>query len=365
MVVFATTVFCLCFEKSPSDFAIGGIPTGSGASFHPHKSLRLWKFCFYLGALFSMLQAALYIRYFVAGGSYYDLYLLGRDPVGFPGLSFLSSLLFFGYLGVLTFSECPQEVSTKWTIAFVFLSMLLLSRGRRGEIFTQILVGLWLHGFSKRKKLALKGWIGLGGTLVVIAELVGRLRAGSIEVAKIPLPSLFKWFIFSQGVSGELVAPSYEQFGVGLGNVRFIVMPLLGPLRRIFDPAYGIQSARSGEASGLLADELTYRVAPHFYLSGHGSGSSYLAETFCAFGIVGVVLSTILITWLVRSTPAYARKSPAVQFVFAAMLPYLLFVPRESFSFFVVPALKAIGLLLFATLLKESSYQSNRSCADV
>lgn len=349
MVVFASTLLCVCFGKSPTRFrrcvlvqTVRTVRT---------RSLAFWRYCFYLGAVFSVIQAFLYIRYFASGGSYYDLYLLGRDPVGFPGLSFLTSLLFFGYLGILSFSDSPQSLSPRWVAAFVFLSFLLLARGTRGEVFTQVLVAVWLYFFCKRKTVAIRGWLFLGSVLVVLAELVGHLREGVVAAGSQSASTILKWFVFSQGVSGELIAPAYEHFGVRLANIRFVVMPLLAPLHRVFDPAYGIQSAQSGMASGLLSDELTFRVARSFYLSGHGSGSSYLAEAFCAFGIVGVILSTAAITWLVRSAPLYARQSNNVQFVFAGMLPYVLFLPRESLVFFVVPGLKAAAMLLISQLV--------------
>jgi hypothetical protein len=155
------------------------------------------------------------------------------------------------------------------------------------------------------------------------------------------------------------VAPAVEAFGVDLGNARFTLAPLLAPFRQLVDPAFGTQTDAYGRASGLLSHELSYRLDPDLYLAGHGVGSSYLAEAYLALGLVGVILSTAAVVWALTAATRAARTSRPALFLLACTMPYVLFIPRESLLFFVVPTLKAALLLatsgLYASLRKAAA----------
>ncbi len=325
------------------------------------SDLFTWQFFFLVGAIASFLQSVLYLRYFLTGGSYYDLYIGGADAVGFPGLSFAASLLFYGYLGILLSLTDDQSSGAskrrwRWTMLFIGLSIFGLARGSRGEVFTQLLAGLWLFSFTRNRAVSLKGWVFFGAGLFALSQLVGALRQGDAAQSDNLLTKALEWFVYTQGLSGELVAVASENFGVGPSNLRFIFSPLLAPLRRIFDPQYGIQTASHGVSSGLLADVLAFRLAPDYYLAGHGAGSSYLAETYCALGLLGVLAGTAFLTWIVLRGPQLSTRSQSALFVFAGSLPYILFTPRESMVFAIVPALKAIALLIVCRRLQKSLY---------
>jgi hypothetical protein len=306
------------------------------------RHLAFWLGCFYLGAAASVLQSALYLRYFLEGGSYFELYLIGRNEATLPGLSLLASLLFLGYVGLVTYAPPADRRRGMWAALFVVLILAGLTRGSRGELFAQLLVGLWLHFFSRRRSPSMAFGLLLFPVLAMLAEGISLLRSGEVELGnELLVGQRLGWFLHIQGVSGELIPLAADRFGVSLSNVRFVLAPLLSPVRLLFDPEYGTQTEQYGSSSGLLAHELSYDMDPYLYLTGHGVGSSYLAEIYIVLGQAGVLLTTAGFVWLLQAYPRWARKSPKKQFILAASLPYILLAPRESLLLFVVPALKA------------------------
>lgn len=320
------------------------VPPGSHAR-------EFWIGCFVLGAAAYTLQAAMYAVHFLRGGTYFELFLLGKDAVTLPGLSLVASLMFLGYVGLLTQLQMTRRERAVWTVLFVVVSMVGLLRGSRGEVFCQVLVSVWLYHLVARRSPSPVLWGSLLASLALIAEAVNQIRAGlSIGDGGEGLLNGLSWFVYSQGISGELVAPAHEAFGVDVGNVRFLLYPLLAPLRQIVESGFGTQSDAHGQASGLLSHELAYRLNPDLYMAGHGVGSTYLAETYVAFGIAGVVAATGAIVWLLGRGARAALTSDSARFLLACVLPYVLFVPRETLFFFVVPGLKAVLALKISSM---------------
>jgi oligosaccharide repeat unit polymerase len=323
------------------------------------NGLFTWQILCVIGSAASSLQSFLFLRYFLSGGSYYDLYTLGPDAVGFPGLSFFASLLFYGYLGILLSlagknSTAASRRRFAWTLFFIALSIFGLARGSRGEVFTQLLVGLWLFSYTRGKAVSVKAWIIFGIALVGLSQAVSTLReGGEATESDNVLTKAAEWFVYTQGLSGELVAPAHAYFGIGPSNLRFVFSPLLAPARRVFDPSFGSQTVEYGESSGLLSHELAFRASPASYLEGHAAGSTYLAEAYCAMGMAGVVACTGVLVWLVLRGPQLIRRSRSAVFVFSASLPYILFVPRESLLYPIMPTVKALALLFVCRRLQK------------
>jgi oligosaccharide repeat unit polymerase len=276
-----------------------------------------------------------------------ELYVLGKDAVTVPGLSLLSSLLFYGYVGLLTHADLTQQARRWAVVVFALMCLLSLFRGSRGEAFAQLLVGAWLYFYTGRSTPSLTFWAALLGGLILIAEGVSMLRSGvGLDERDTSVPTQLAWFVYTQGLSGELVAAADDSFGVGPQNLRFLFAPLLAPVRQLTDRSFGTQTDQYGRSSSLLAHELAYRADPDLYLAGRGLGSTYLAEVHCAFGVLGVVLVTAAIVWFLGVATCRAGESTSILYLLACVLPYVLFIPRESLLLFVTPALKAAALLV-------------------
>jgi hypothetical protein len=354
MAAFCAAILCFQFAGHQPRVLRGTAPAVFG-----EEARTIWRSMYLCGVAASLIESALYVRFYLSGATYYDLYTQSSGSVGFPGLSFVASFQFYGYLGILlTYygDKSPRARKQRfvWTILFIVVSVLGLTRGARGEVFTQLLVGLWLYSFTSRTVLSIWKWALFGAGLAELSHLVETLRAGvAATTDTMPFGNVAKWFIYTQGLSGELVAVAATEFGIKLTNVRFVISPLLSPLRKLIDPSFGAQTEQNGQTSGLLSHELAFRTAPLAYLTGHGAGTSYIAECYCTIGIIGVLVATALLTWTVLQGPTLAPRSRSAMFVFSGCLPYILFVPRESLMLPVIPALKAAALLWLCRRLVE------------
>lgn len=348
MVTFSVTLLCLSISRN-FDAGQKCIQQSCNGPFY----LESWKLLFNVGVVFSVAQAVFFLQHFLTGGTYYEIFEFGKDAVTFPGLSFLAGFLFTGYVGVIIFAGDEKISINKYVIIFVFVTLLQLIKGSRGEVFSQILVGVWLYYFNlKRSPKFVNLLVGLLG-LVIIAEFVSLFRVDDLNQIGEGMDLLLalKLFIYSQGASGELVGVVVDYFEVGLNSLRFIVSPLLNPFRRLFDSSFGGQTVDYGESSGLLAHEISWRLSPELYLSGHGVGTSYIAESFLVMGLVGVIAASSLMIYLVSNPRGVYNRSKMWFFVFACSLPYILFTPRESLVYSVVPAIKAYVIFIIVNVI--------------
>lgn len=328
--------------------------------FFSEKYLQVWRMTFWVGAVSSSIETTLYIKYFLDGGSYYNLYVLGHNAVAFPGLSLASSLMFYGYIGLMLTTRDSAHTDSNssrklWTAAFMLLTLLDVTHGARGGAFTELLAGIWLSTYTAGKRVRFRTWLLFGAGLFSVSQIVSSIRSGSMDLfGSKTIYKVIEWFVYVQGLSGELIAPASHIFGVKIENIRFIFSPLLAPVRLIFNPSLGQQTVQAGQSSGIFAQELAYRLSPEYFLAGHGAGSSYIAEAYCAFGLLGVFLATALLTWIVYRGPQLASRSYTGLFLFSSALPFILFTPRESLLFCVVPALKALLILFLVVKTRKA-----------
>jgi oligosaccharide repeat unit polymerase len=353
MAAFVATVLALQLPRKPEEIKRENTKPFTAVY------LQSWRTIFWIGVFASLVQTILYVRYFLHGGSYYKLYVSGEDAVGVPGLTFVASLMFYAYLGLLLTARDAQKIGHKvrrrlWTAVFVIMTVLSLTHGTRGGAFTELLVGVWLYAFTGGTRIKMRISLISGAGLFLLSNLVSALRSGSFSLFNSgTIVKVLEWFVYTQGLSGELVAPASTMFGVKLINLRFIFTPLLAPLKWLIDPNFGKQTVQAGQSSGLFALEFAYRSSPSYFLAGHGAGSSYIAETYCALGLFGVFIATAFLTWIVCRGPYLAARSQTALFVFSASLPFLLFTPRESLMFAVTPAIKSILIIFICLKLRK------------
>ena len=76
---------------------------------------------------------------------------------------------------------------------------------------------------------------------------------------------------------------------------------------------------------------LSYLTEPSLYLSGHGMGSCYLAESYLAFGLPGVLLISIMLGWVINKLDSFQfNKNPfVIGFVFF-LARRIFTLPRDS-----------------------------------
>ena len=102
---------------------------------------------------------------------------------------------------------------------------------------------------------------------------------------------------------------------------------------------------------------------PAAYQLGSGSGSSYLAESYLAGGLGGVVLASALLGALFHGMNVYAR-NPFALFLIAMILPDMLLMPRGGLLDWVSASLR-VGLSVLLLLAGWYCYRAASRIGDI
>lgn len=298
--------------------------------------------------------------------SYTDGYLVNVDV---NPIIKIGNYMFIGI--AFLYLACKPKKSEMFAVLFSFIlveGVLQLFVGRRALIAQVALFICWYcicYFKYDQKKLKWKHillLIVLAIALIVLFYMVelfrGNGRAGSISLMEI-----MNSFFVSTGGSDSTIANAihYRNEFPKTGAVYFFA-PLSdavtdNALIRLFISVFTGKSVTSS-AQGMnylmqhdtFSHWLSYIVNPELYLSGYGMGSSYIAETYMAFGVVGVAVFSFLLGILIKkfkdmnndSNKVY-RKALIMFFVYN-----LFMLPRGSvfssatdllylaFSFFIV-----------------------------
>ena len=233
---------------------------------------------------------------------YTDAYLINVDVPLFVKLgNFIWQTVSLVYLAM--------RPSKKEAI-FVCLSLLFvqgfiqLFQGRRALFASTLFFVIWYYiKYNNIRKIHGKSIIYyvIGGmALLMLFFYVGVHRSGGT----IDVDSLFviiKYFMISTGGSDSVLANT-------IVNVDSFPHPgvlyLFDPI--IFNPVVNIFYDKSGLPQGMeylnshftFSHWISYLTEPSLYLSGRGMGSCYLAELYVAFGVLGVVVVSIILGYL-------------------------------------------------------------------
>ena len=131
-------------------------------------------------------------------------------------------------------------------------------------------------------------------------------------------------FLISTGGSDSVIANTiYRSDSFPASGIAYLIDPFLN------NPIVNVFLGKSSSAQGMtylqqhnsFSHWISYMTESSLYLSGHGMGSSYLAEVWLAFGMVGVFIASWLIGWVIN-------KLNSVQFNISVF--------RSAFVFFMV-----------------------------
>lgn len=155
-------------------------------------------------------------------------------------------------------------------------------------------------------------------------------------------------FIYSQGVSINVLKRGFifkDQIPDGyLYSMNFMRS---GFIARLFNiPIYTGNSVETALYGGNFAHALSYLFMPESYLSGHGTGTSYVAELYHDFGYIGVFLGSILYGWLSAKTDTYKPGMLIRRSCMFIMITQLLWAPRGSYSGMLTALLSPVTLFV-------------------
>ncbi len=243
--------------------------------------------------------------------SYTDGYLINVD---INPIIKIGNYLYFGF--ALAYLACKPSKKEMWLVLLSFIlvdGVIQLFIGKRMEIAKSILFIIWyITIYYKMDKNKIKGgylilFVLIGAIMIVVFWAVERLRAGA-QLSNNGIISIFEKFFTSTGGSDSTIAncinkqsefnkPGYVYYFSPIWEA-VLENPFMSEIRKIL--GYEVQEAVSqGEEYLVLHDSfshwLSYLVNSELYLKGYGMGSSYIAETYLAFGVFGVFVFSLIL----------------------------------------------------------------------
>lgn len=200
--------------------------------------------------------------------------------------------------------------------------------------------------------------------LLAFMTFIGKLRmnfSGGQESSNFK-DSILEFF-YSQGISVNLIGytkvyeseiPKGKLFSFG-PLMEFVDNKIIRPFQGL--PEYFGQTAERAMNGHLFAHTLTYIIMPSAYLLGYGYGSSYVAELYNDFGLIGVFFGSIVYGAIIYIIFHMLRNSHYVMIIFALMMARsILFAPRGAALSFIVssfsmPKIAAVLFILIGAKL--------------
>lgn len=171
--------------------------------------------------------------------------------------------------------------------------------------------------------------------LAILSSLIGILRMGD-NISNVNLWDSFISFFYDQGVSSNVIKRAFmhaDQIPEGyLYTFEFTRSGLIARILGI--TVYHGNTVDHALYGGSFTHTLGYVVLGSAYLSGRGTGTSYIAELFFDFGYIGVVVGSLIYSWLFINISRIANKSPFILSVYFTIITQLLWAPRGSYSGF-------------------------------
>ena len=266
----------------------------------------------------------------------------------------------------LYLSTFPSGKKYKFAIIFyIFTLLIMLGTGGRTATFTQIfafIVYLGLRGLQIDKRRIIYFSLAVCG-LIYVAQIVNDFRDKGFEgldsnsESNISAVQLMQTFFWQQGTSIQTIGRTIEHADDITNGWLYFCGPITdnlreNPIMEMLD--LGIpqgQVAETVKKGHSWADKLSYIVDPKFYLSGHGMGSSTIAESYILGGMFGVMTVGYLLVFCVIFFVEKYKKSYTGIFLLFFILPAFFISPRSAPLNIVSVLFRPLFLLFFIQLL--------------
>ncbi|MBR1757311.1 MAG: O-antigen polysaccharide polymerase Wzy [Lachnospiraceae bacterium] len=197
-----------------------------------------------------------------------------------------------------------------WQMVTVLSTYLLIEggfqllQGRRALFACTVLFVAWyLIKYYEINRISFKFVISLGFIFILLLALF-ILVEQSRDNAETRLSfDMIRRFLISTGGSDSVIANTiFRKNDFPESGITYLLDPFVN------NPLVNILLGKTSTAQGMayleqhhsFAHWISYMTESSLYLSGHGMGSSYLAETYLAFGIPGIVISSLLLGWVIN-----------------------------------------------------------------
>nr|WP_319488366.1 O-antigen polysaccharide polymerase Wzy family protein [uncultured Caproiciproducens sp.] len=272
--------------------------------------------------------------------------------------------MFFVPTFAVFLATLPNKKQIKLPLAVYGVYMLAsLLTGRRNTIVTEalMLAAYFVMRDSlleKEKRVLKKRTVVYAGGFGIIAmyllNLQALIRAG-LETNR-GLGEMLVSFIDSQGASFRVIVETVNH--IDLFNPATSYLYLFYPFemfvhnnvvtKTIFglSPIIEVQNTEFVRTTHNFGHALTYMVDPARYLSGGGFGTSYVAEAYVAYGILGVILISVMVGLIFRFFSSLLTHSWVVIAFGLIAIKNFVYIPR-NFTFLWVTEVFNITYICF------------------
>ena len=261
----------------------------------------------------------------------------------------IPTIVKIGYYLFTSFSMIYLAMKPKKREVFMIILLLLfmeggvqLLQGRRALFATTIFFFVWyLLKYFDIKSINMKYvfGFGMGGLLLVILFFFVEMRRGNLGVHNVSLIYIIKKFMTSTGGSDSVIANTIvKKNSFPKAGARYLIDPVINnPIAIILTKKNGInQGINYVNNFNSFSHWISYLTEASLYNSGHGMGSSYLAEIYLAFGYLGIPAIAIILGWVIYCMSKISMEGSVFKLSVVFVLVKNLFtLPRDGlFSWF-------------------------------
>lgn len=272
------------------------------------------------------------------------------DTDNIPGVVSRLSMFFVPSFAVFL-ATLPNKKQIK--LPFVIYGVYMVSSlftGRRNTLVTEALMLLVYFVMrdsllSKQKRKIRKRTVGIAGIFSLAAmfllQEMALIRAG-IAGAQHNIGEILVGFFDSQGASFRVIIQTVNNINLFSRSDSFQYLFYPFELfvhnntftRTVFGltPIIEVQNTAFVETTHNFGHKLTYLVDPARYLSGGGFGTSYVAEAYVAYRILGVIAVSMMIGLVFRFFSSMMTRNWLVLTCSLIALKNFVYIPR-NFAF--------------------------------
>lgn len=227
-----------------------------------------------------------------------------------------------------------------------------LVQGRRALLAATLIFCIWyLIKYYDVKRIDAKLILKLTtAVLVLLSVFILVEQARDHSVRHLSLQSLRRFFISNGGSDSVIANTIYRKDAFPESGIVYLLDPFINnPIGNILLRKQSVpQGLKYLELHHSFSHWLSFLTESSLYLSGHGMGSSFLAELYLAFGLIGPFLGSAIVGWIIDALNKLDFKDNIFKTALGFFLVRRLFtLPRDSMFSWV----GSVVYLLFVILL--------------
>ncbi|MBQ2311777.1 MAG: O-antigen polysaccharide polymerase Wzy family protein [Firmicutes bacterium] len=329
------------------------------------------KIMFYVCYVFSVASVILHVLY-VRRVGYLASYTTQAGGAGVP--TFVSYFASFAPVALsLYLATFPsKKASMRALVLYEIYGVLTVFTGQRYP-FIGISMFVLSYMFIRNRKE--KGWIKKRYYAYVIIAIP------VLMILFTAYDSIRQGKAFDFKSTGETVITFFDQQGGSINTIRRTIynaeqlqdmhlVSLSGTYSAVFEnfisrALFGIETfSGNSVARAMAGHDLSARLSwiayGNGYLSGMGTGSSYIAELFHDFGAVGVAAGSLFYGFALSRISRLEKGNKLLGGIALAMMYYLFLAPRGSFDAFIGGIFRIYSIFLFLVIIVMSWFLSGR-----